>query len=202
MPASHFYSPSTSARQQEAARAIRAAERRTRGRPAARAALRTARRYYAEGAYGRAMEAARLYGDARRAMRFSLSRNIQPPEEFKKNIRAMSREARKTAWRPKYRVGHYVLTGHGEHGRIASVSPGIPNGYVVVMDRSRYHARGTRVFVPESMIRGHRKNAPAHGDVRRSRRASRGGAVVVRRVVVVAVGEAVVAADRKRRRRA
>ena len=79
----------------------------------------------------------RLFGSTSR-YRFSLSHNIQPPEEFRKNVRAMSRELRKTAWHPKYKPGQYVLITGGEEGR-STRSP---------RDPARLHRRGVQVALP------------------------------------------------------
>jgi hypothetical protein len=94
----------------------------------------------------------------------------QSHEEFRAEIKKLQKSLRGKAWRPKYKVGAYVLTSHGEHGRIVRLSPGNPDGYIVKMAKSRYYATGTDVFVPESMIRGHRRSPPDLGDRRRNTR--------------------------------
>lgn len=89
---------------------------------------------------------------------FRLSTFIQSDEDLRRGVRQFSKEARRTAWRPKYKVGMPVLDAWGDQGLVDSLSPGRPNGYKVVVLKGRYHPAGTIVFWPEANIRAHRRS--------------------------------------------
>jgi hypothetical protein len=97
-------------------------------------------------------------------------------ERFREGVHAISKRLRKTAWRPKYKVGMPVLTRQGEEGVIEYVSPGYPRpGYVIRVTKSRYYATGSTLFIGEADIRAH-KSARHYGPTLTSkhRRRSRG----------------------------